>query len=233
MRPSSKKIAYGILAFLGIAFVAVLLVRATYKTDFLSVHSIPLDGVEQKPSVVSAVPPPPVASDLPAGDVSAAPAAGSTSSGTGTASTTAGPRLSIPSIGVNAPIEDEGLDGVGNMQTPYHLANVGWYEYGTPIGDVGSAVIAGHVDNELGTPAVFYNLKKVQKGDDIYVTNTDGTKLHFVVADIEDYSLQNAPVAKIFNDTSGQRIINLITCEKTGAFTYNDRIVVTAVLAAS
>ncbi len=143
-----------------------------------------------------------------------------------------GPRLVIPAIGVNAPLESVGLDGVGNMATPYHLRNVGWYEYGTPIGDVGSAVIAGHVDNAFGAPAVFYHLKELKEGDAIYVAKANGEKIRFLVTDVASYSVETAPVEAIFNDKSGQRLIRLITCEKTGSLRYDDRIVVTAVLAA-
>jgi LPXTG-site transpeptidase (sortase) family protein len=158
------------------------------------------------------------------------------STATSVTETAVGPRLSIPAIGVNAPIDSVGIAADGTMDVPYHLANVGWYQFGTKIGDVGSAVLAGHVDNRLALPAVFAHLKNLKVGDDIYIKDASGTKLHFTVTDVSDYSVTTAPVEAIFHDTSGQRLIKLITCERTptpaGAFenSYDNRIVVTAKL---
>ena len=139
--------------------------------------------------------------------------------------------LSIPSIGVNAPVESVGQTVTGDMATPERLADVGWYEYGTAPGDAGSAVFAGHVDDALGLPAVFAKLDKVQVGDAMYVTTAAGTKLHFVVTDTELYDSKTAPVQEIFNDTSGAHLIRLITCSGTvenGSLSYDKRLVVTA-----
>ena len=147
-----------------------------------------------------------------------------------------GPHLSIPSLGINAPINSVGIAADGTMEVPYHLAEVGWYKYGTPIGDVGSAVIAGHVDNRLALPAVFFHLKNIKIGSLVYVTDEGGHKLTFRVTDVANYSVATAPVEEIFNDKSGQRLIRLITCEMTptpaGALenSYDNRIVVTAKL---
>ena len=117
------------------------------------------------------------------------------------------------------------------MATPARLADVGWYEYGSVPGNVGSAVFAGHVDDALGLPAVFAKLNQVAVGDDIYVTTKSGAKLHFVVTDTQTYDYQTAPVDEIFNDTSGQKLIRLITCSgslENGQLVYQDRLVVTA-----
>ena len=139
--------------------------------------------------------------------------------------------ISIPSISLNAPVEYVGLTATGDMATPARLADVGWYEYGTAPGDVGSAVFAGHVDDALGLPAVFAKLGDVKVGDDIYITTKDGTQLHFVVTDSTIYNVKTAPVKEIFHDTSGQKLIKLITCSGTienGTLSYTDRLVVTA-----
>lgn len=144
------------------------------------------------------------------------------------------PRISIPSIGVDAPIDAVGNNLKGEMEVPSHLSDVGWYEYGTSIGGVGSAVIAGHVDNGLALPAVFYHLHEVKVGDKITVTTNQGTDLTFSVTDVSDYPLTEAPREAIFHDTSGKRLLRLITCERTGGsngtYSYDNRIVVTASL---
>ena len=71
---------------------------------------------------------------------------------------------------------------------------------------------AGHVDNALALPGVFKRLGDLTPGDDVYVERKDGTRLHFVVDDIESYPADEAPSARIFG-TDGLARLNLITCE--------------------
>jgi LPXTG-site transpeptidase (sortase) family protein len=122
-------------------------------------------------------------------------------------------RLVIPSIGVNAPIESVGVVSGGYLGVPTQNQwdGVGWYQSGPYPGDRGSAVIDGHLDRPGGLPAVFWNLHKLRTGDVVMVVDSTGKNLHFRVTDMEDYAPQNAPVNKIFNDTSGS-YLNLITC---------------------
>ncbi len=139
--------------------------------------------------------------------------------------------LTIPTIKVDAKIVDLGINAKGNMAAPRKFSDVGWYKYGTFPGEVGSSVIAGHVDNGVGLAAVFANLKDLKVGDDIYVDTTESKKLHFVVTGSKIYAFDSAP-KEVFNDKSG-RILNLITC--SGTFmselrTHSKRLVVSAVL---
>jgi LPXTG-site transpeptidase (sortase) family protein len=140
-------------------------------------------------------------------------------------------KLTIPSIKVNAKMGELGINAKGNMAAPRTFADVGWYKYGTFPGKLGSAVIAGHVDNGVAMPAVFAHLNKLQVGDDIYINTNKDTKLHFVVTGSKVYPYDSAP-AEVFNDKSG-KLIRLITC--TGNFikelrTHAERLVVTAQL---
>ena len=95
---------------------------------------------------------------------------------------------------------------------------------------MGSAVIDGHVDNALGLPGVFSKLKNVKRGDDIYVTDKNGTKIHFVVREVQEYPYDKAPAEEIFNE-SERSLLRLITCGGKwiqSAKTYDTRVVVTA-----
>lgn len=121
-------------------------------------------------------------------------------------------RLHIPKIDIDAKVQHVGVTRSGNMAAPNNFTDVGWYKYGTAPGLQGSAVIAGHVDNALGTPAVFYELKELEINDDIFVVRADGKKLHYKVIDKEVYEYDKSPTKKIFNDTSG-KYLNLITCQ--------------------
>lgn len=122
-------------------------------------------------------------------------------------------RLIIPAIGVNAPIESVGVVAGGYLGVPTQNQwdGVGWYKAGPYPGDRGSAVIDGHLDRPGGLPAVFWNLHNLRMGDVVMVSDSTGKVLRFRVFDRESYSPQNAPINKIFNDTSGP-YLNLITC---------------------
>jgi len=121
-------------------------------------------------------------------------------------------RLIIPKLEIDTDIQHLGVTSTGNMAAPSNFTDVSWYKHGTVPGYEGSAVMAGHVDNALGTPAVFYELPKLETGDDIYVVRENGERLHYKVVSMDLYPWDNSPVEKIFNDDSG-KYLNLITCQ--------------------
>lgn len=120
--------------------------------------------------------------------------------------------LEIPSIDVSSNVEYVGLDSKRNMDVPKDAANVGWYNLGPRPGERGSAVMAGHLDDPNGDPAVFWDLKKLQKGDEIKITDENGKELTFEVTRVEVYPFDEFPLQEVFADTSG-KYLNLITCE--------------------
>lgn len=137
-------------------------------------------------------------------------------------------RLRIPAVNINATVQDLGINALGNMQAPDNFVQVGWYKYGPAPGQVGSAVIDGHVDNGLGLAGVFIHLDQIKVGDDVYVDTNASTTYEFVVTDIESYPYQNVPTDLIFNQNDAARL-NIITCEGTwvpGGDTYDHRLVV-------
>jgi sortase A len=137
-------------------------------------------------------------------------------------------RLIIPSLNINAHIQDLGINAAGNMQAPDNFTDVGWYKYGTVPGEIGSAVIDGHVDNGLALDGVFKHLTDIKVGDEVDIETNGGKTLHFVVSDIETYQYQGVPTQTLFNRKDAARL-NLITCEGTwvpGGDTYDHRIVI-------
>jgi LPXTG-site transpeptidase (sortase) family protein len=140
-------------------------------------------------------------------------------------------RLVIPKINVDANIQEVGITQKGNMATPNNFVDAGWYKYGPIPGNQGSAVIAGHVDNGVALPAVFYNLKDLAAGDDIYITNENNELLHFTVTGSKTYNF-NAKADEVFTEDSG-KLLKLITCSGVWVQkyrTHNKRLVVSAVL---
>lgn len=122
-------------------------------------------------------------------------------------------RLLIPTIGVDVPVESVGILSNGDLATPteHPWNDVGWYNGGPRPGEQGSAVIDGHLDRPGAYPAVFWNLRNIQVGDEVIVVDVHGKTLHFHVTAIMFYSPQHAPLQQIFENTAG-RFLNLITC---------------------
>jgi LPXTG-site transpeptidase (sortase) family protein len=145
------------------------------------------------------------------------------------AQTTSPPvRLVIPSLSINAKVQQVGLNAKGEMGIPTNFKDVGWYKYGTVPGQLGSAVIDGHIDNALALPGVFKHLEDIKKGDDVYVVANDGTTLRFVVSEVATYPYTDGPTEHIFGANDVARL-NLITCTGTwvsSKHTYNERFVV-------
>jgi sortase (surface protein transpeptidase) len=137
-------------------------------------------------------------------------------------------QLIIPALGINAHVQYLGINTMGNMMAPDNFTDVGWYKYGPAPGQPGSAVIDGHVDNGLGLAGVFKKLNQLAVGEDVYIQTKSGTRLHFVVSDIESYPYTAAPASSIFTKTGDARLA-MITCEGTwvpGGDTYDHRLVV-------
>ncbi len=124
--------------------------------------------------------------------------------------------LIIPSINVNAPVENVNIQSNGDLGTPQQnqWEDVGWYSNGPRPGQAGSAVIDGHLDRPGGYPAVFWDLRKVQAGETIMIVDAMGKTLRFRVTHTASYAPQDAPVQEIFGDTGGT-YLNLITCAGT------------------
>ena len=119
-------------------------------------------------------------------------------------------RFKIPTIKVDAEVEHVGLTPDGAMDVPKNYDNVAWYSPGPKPGEPGNATIAGHVDSKRGE-AVFWNLRKLKPGDEVYVVGSDGVERRFVVTLLEFYKRTDAPLQRIFGAADG-RHLNLITC---------------------
>lgn len=139
-------------------------------------------------------------------------------------------RLRIPVIQVNAAIETVGLDVDNNMDVPVDDHDVGLYKYGPVPGDVGSAVMDGHLDTPT-RPSVFAKLKLLRAGDEIVIDDESGQTRTFRVDHLTEYPNVGFPIDTVFAQTS-ERHLNLITC--SGHFDhsikqYDHRLVVFAV----
>jgi LPXTG-site transpeptidase (sortase) family protein len=138
-------------------------------------------------------------------------------------------RLKIPGIGVDALVESVGITSNGSMGVPKDPKNVAWFNLGVMPGEIGSAVIAGHLDDEKGKAAIFYNLNKLKEGDKLIIKNSQGKNITFVVKKKHIYNT-NDYVPEVFSSSAGAHL-NLITCSGSwikSKSSYNKRLVIFA-----
>jgi hypothetical protein len=144
---------------------------------------------------------------------------------------TAPVRVRLPSVGIASDLERLGLDDDGAIQTPQDWQRAGWYRGGPRPGEIGAAVILGHVDSTSG-PAVFYRLRRLRPGDEILVRRADGSVAVFTVDRLEQHRKTRFPTDDVYFPTP-EPTLRLVTCG--GAFdrqarSYTDNLVVFATL---
>lgn len=122
--------------------------------------------------------------------------------------------IRIPALRLRAPVLGVGLTATNAMAAPVGRRSfdpiwwsVFWYRGGGIPGDVGTATIAGHFDDDLGRPAVFAFLSELAVGDVIYVNDMrTGAEIPFIVTETESYSRQEstdpANLARIFGSSA-------------------------------
>jgi hypothetical protein len=121
-------------------------------------------------------------------------------------------RISIPAIGLDAPVTGVGLDPEGHLATPPDRERnlAGWYQAGVAPGQRGTALLAGHVDTAAG-PAVFYGLGALHRGDRIDVRRDDGGTAWFTVDGVEVYPRAAFPDRRVYGQAPDAQL-RLITC---------------------
>lgn len=127
-------------------------------------------------------------------------------------------RIRIKKINVSSSLQTLHLDPQGALQAPTDYGKAGWYADGTAPGDVGPAVIAGHVDSKYGR-AIFFRLDELEPGDVIEVLRAS-TWVTFRVTDVGRYAKNQFPTAEVYGPTPDAQL-RLITCG--GKFDYSVR----------
>lgn len=115
------------------------------------------------------------------------------------------------------------------MEVPPDGDLAGWYKGAPTPGELGPAIIVGHVD-WAGDLGVFYNLRNLEPGDHITITRMDGSTAEFQVAQVEQFSKNEFPTNAVYGDIDHPGL-RLITCGGSfdrAARSYVDNIVVFA-----
>ena len=122
-------------------------------------------------------------------------------------------RLRIPKIAVDASFTELGQKADGTIQVPSDPYIVGWYTKAPTPGELGPAVVIGHVDRP-GGPAVFWRLRELVPGDTFEIDRADGTTVKFRVDDVKKVPQDSFPTEEVYGniDYAG---IRLITCTGT------------------
>lgn len=130
--------------------------------------------------------------------------------------------VAIPAIGVKSHLLHLGRNPDGTMQVPNlytQFDEAAWYKYSVTPGQIGTAVIEGHVDN-YQRPAVFFRLGALKPGDRIDVTLADGVTAVFRVTGVREYTKASYPANLIYGP-SDYPALRVITCG--GTFDYATR----------
>jgi sortase (surface protein transpeptidase) len=138
-------------------------------------------------------------------------------------------RLEIPAIRVTSSLVRLGLNADGTMQVPGDFQAAGWFTGASQPGQLGPAVIAGHVDSRTG-PAVFYHLRDLRPGDEVRVVRADHRVVRFRVDSLASYPKQALPDDAVYGATTTPAL-RLITCAGTfdrSRRSYRDNLVVSA-----
>ncbi len=127
--------------------------------------------------------------------------------------------LTIPAIGVRSRLIRLGLTARGTLQVPASTSVAGWYTGSPRPGEIGSSVIAGHIDSYLG-PGIFAKLADMRTGELIYVRRANRSLAVFRVYAVRRYPKDHFPTGKVYGPAP-QAELHLITCG--GTFDYTTR----------
>jgi sortase (surface protein transpeptidase) len=139
--------------------------------------------------------------------------------------------LDIPKIGAHSSLVPLGLNPDNTVEVPPVTTplQAGWYTYAPTPGEIGPAVVLGHVDGNH-QKGIFFRLKELAPGDRVSIARKDGTTVVFEVTKVHQVPKKDFEGEGVYDDTAGPEL-RLITCGGVfdrNAHNYVDNIVVYA-----
>jgi Sortase domain len=137
--------------------------------------------------------------------------------------------VSITRIGVRAPLERISGTSPHDSEAPYRWNDAAWYSRDARPGDLGHAIIFGHLDSTC-CPAVFWNLPLLHSGDVVQVSYPNGRILSFRIMWSHSYWNNQLPMNWIFS-RGRQRGLIMWTCSgvfHTDGTGYDHKLIVYA-----
>lgn len=161
--------------------------------------------------------------------LAAAPTAAAEPHGSGTLGSARPVRLRIPAIGVDTTLVDLALQPDGRLEVPLGGFPAGWFTGAPTPGELGPAVIAGHVDWN-GRPGVFSDLDQMRRGEVIRIDRQDGSVAYFRVTSVLQVAKSAFPTADVYGnlDHAGLRLITCGGDFDTSRRSYVDNVIVFA-----
>ena len=139
--------------------------------------------------------------------------------------------LDIPAIDAHSSLVPLGLNADNTVQVPSVKTplQAGWYSYAPTPGEVGPAIVLGHVDGNH-QKGIFFRLKELKPGDKVSIARKDGTTAVFEVTKVDDVPKAEFEKAGVYDDTPDPQL-RLITCGGVfdhSSHNYLDNIIVFA-----
>ena len=138
--------------------------------------------------------------------------------------------IDIPSIGVNtAKVVRLGVMSNGQIANPNNIYDTGWYINSAKPGQPGAMFIFGHISSWTAN-GVFYNLKSLKPGADVYIIRGDNKRFVYQVVKSVVYPYNkvdmNTVLSPVVPNIPG---LNLMSCTGQiikGTSEFNERLVV-------
>lgn len=135
--------------------------------------------------------------------------------------------ISIPSLGVRAPVVGVRMDASGGLTPPGDPQVLGWWSQGAPVGSLrGSTLVTGHTVHTGG--GALDDLEDLQVGAPVRAGTDDGVH-DYVVSAVRTYSKGRLArrAAHLFSQSVPHRLV-LVTCEDWNGTAYESNVVVVA-----
>ncbi|WP_033294846.1 class F sortase [Amycolatopsis jejuensis] len=123
--------------------------------------------------------------------------------------------IDVSSIAAHSSLVPLGLNDDKTVQVPPvdQPLQAGWYKFGPLPGQIGPAVILGHIDGNH-QKGIFWRLHEVKTGDQVVIGRKDGSKATFTVTKVDQIAKKTFPTEAVYGNTSDPQI-RLITCGGT------------------
>jgi hypothetical protein len=148
------------------------------------------------------------------------------------ASTLTPTRVTVASVGIDAPASPVGIDLAGGiLGVTSDIHRTAWWADGAKPGDrTGAVLIAGHVDSATRGAGAFFHVKDARPGQHVELATAGGRTFTYRVVSVRSYPKTALPTS-VWSRRGPARLV-LVTCggpfdRATGH--YRDNIVLTAV----
>jgi hypothetical protein len=140
-------------------------------------------------------------------------------------------RVQVPQLGVDAPVVPVTVQPDGLLAVPSDVHTIGWWSAGAAAAaPSGTVVLAGHVDSAQQGPGAFFDLRTLQPGDRVILSNARGRTAAYTVTARRQYPKSVLPAGEVFGQATTPRLV-LVTCGGTfdwDTHHYRDNVVVYA-----